>query len=172
MDREGLVVRVASRIGNAHRDRVTGLGLEVQHTVVQEGLGGSSLPAIRDNGADSYDADIDSIRLGYDGGSRISGDHDLIGVVNLDPGAHVSAGIIADQWDLQFYITNLLDDDTVTSGGPNPGIPTALWRLGLVGDDAEIFNGAVAGPKLPSEAYANLPAPRIFGARFTIRFGE
>ncbi len=85
---------------------------------------------------------------------------------------NLSAGIVADQWDIQFYVTNVFDDDTVTSGGPNPGIPTALWRLGLVSDDTDTYSGAVAGPKLPSEAYANLPAPRIFGARFNIRFGN
>lgn len=85
---------------------------------------------------------------------------------------NISAGILADTWDVQFYITNLLDDDTVTSGGSNPGLPTALWRLGLVSDNTGTYSGAVAGPKLPSETYANLPAPRILGARFTIRFGQ
>lgn len=77
---------------------------------------------------------------------------------------NISAGILAEEWDLQFYINNVLDDDTVTSGGSNPGISTAQWRLGLA-------DGAVAGPKLPSDVYANLPAPRIVGARFNWRFG-
>jgi outer membrane receptor protein involved in Fe transport len=85
---------------------------------------------------------------------------------------NLSFGILADAWDVQFYLTNIFDDDTITSGGPNPGIPTALWRLGLVSDSTGTFSGAVAGPKLPSEAYANLPAPRILGARFKIRFGK
>lgn len=85
---------------------------------------------------------------------------------------NVSLGVLADVWDVQFYVTNVFDDDTVISGGPNPGIPTALWRLGLVSDSTGTYSGAVAGPKLPSEAYANLPAPRILGVRFNIRFGQ
>ncbi len=77
---------------------------------------------------------------------------------------NVSAGILGDNWDVQFYINNVFDDDTITSAGGNPGIATAQWRLGLA-------DGAVAGPKLPSDVYANLPAPRILGARFNWRFG-
>lgn len=85
---------------------------------------------------------------------------------------NVSLGITADTWDLQFYVNNVFDDDTVITGGANPGIPTASFGFGF-----ESFNGLVppginAGPKLPSDAYANLPDPRLVGARINFRFGE
>jgi outer membrane receptor protein involved in Fe transport len=76
-----------------------------------------------------------------------------------------SVGLLAEQWDLQLYVNNVFDDDTVTSGGSLAGISTAQWRLGLA-------DGAVAGPKLPSSNYGNLPNPRVFGARINWRFGQ
>jgi len=85
---------------------------------------------------------------------------------------NISAGILADTWDVQFYVNNVFDDDTVTAGGPNPGIPSAQWRLGLANDGTGIGKTAVAGPKLPSEIYANLPNPRVYGMRINWRFGQ
>jgi iron complex outermembrane receptor protein len=84
---------------------------------------------------------------------------------------NISAGILADIWDVQFYINNAFDDDTVTAGGPNPGLPTAQWRLGLANDGVSDIT-AVAGPKLPSESYGNLPNPRVVGVRINWRFGN
>ena len=78
---------------------------------------------------------------------------------------NLSVGLLAEQWDLQLYVNNVFDDDTVTSGGSLAGISTAQWRLGLA-------DGAVAGPKLPSNNYGNLPNPRVFGARINWRFGQ
>jgi outer membrane receptor protein involved in Fe transport len=77
---------------------------------------------------------------------------------------NVSAGIVGDNWDVQFYINNVFDDDTITSAGGNPGLPRAQWRLGLA-------DGAVAGPKIPNDVFVNMPIPRIFGARVNWRFG-
>ncbi len=81
---------------------------------------------------------------------------------------NVSLGILADAWDLQLYVTNLLDNDTVTSGGGNPGIPTGSFGFGFTNPGPQVN----AGPKLPSDVYANMPNPRIVGARVNFRFGE
>jgi outer membrane receptor protein involved in Fe transport len=83
-------------------------------------------------------------------------------------------GIMADVWDLQFYLTNVFDDDTVISGGPNPGIPTGSFGFGFslppqIGQGGPGIN---AGPRLPSDIYANLPNPRVFGVTAKFRFGE
>jgi outer membrane receptor protein involved in Fe transport len=83
-------------------------------------------------------------------------------------------GILADVWDVQLYVNNVFDDDTVTSGGPNPGIPTGSFGFGFSLPPS--FNdggpGINAGPKLPSDIYANLPNPRIVGVSAKFRFGE
>ena len=80
---------------------------------------------------------------------------------------NISAGIIADFWDVQFYVTNVFDDDTVISGGANPGIPTGSFGFGFTpGPQVN------AGPKLPSDVYINLPNPRLIGVRANFRFGE
>jgi outer membrane receptor protein involved in Fe transport len=83
-------------------------------------------------------------------------------------------GILSDVWDVQFYVTNVFDDDTVISGGPNPGIPTGSFGFGfsLPPSFAQGGPGINAGPKLPSDIYANLPTPRIFGVSAKFRFGE
>lgn len=77
---------------------------------------------------------------------------------------NISAGVMGDIWDVQFYVENVFDDDTVITASGNAGISTAQWRLGLA-------DGAVAGPKLPSDTFANLPNPRLIGARINWRFG-
>jgi len=80
---------------------------------------------------------------------------------------NASIGILADTWDVQLYVNNVFDDDTVTSGGGNPGIPTGSFGFGFTpGPQVN------AGPKLPSDVYANMPNPRIVGARVNFRFGE
>ena len=82
---------------------------------------------------------------------------------------NISSGVIADFWDVQLYVNNVFDDDTITSGGGNPGIPTGSFGVGL----AQVGGfDVVAGPKLPSDVYANMPNPRIVGVRGNLRFGE
>ncbi len=83
-------------------------------------------------------------------------------------------GILADRWDVQLYITNLFDDDTVISGGANPGIPTGNFGFGfsLPPSFAQGGPGINAGPKLPSDIYANMPDPRIIGVNAKFRFGQ
>ncbi len=78
-------------------------------------------------------------------------------------------GLLQDTWDVQFYVTNVFDSDTIISGGPNPGIATGNFGFGI----AALFPPSVnAGPKLPSDIYANLPNPRIAGIRANFRFGQ
>ncbi|HJP04744.1 MAG TPA: hypothetical protein QF799_06870, partial [Gammaproteobacteria bacterium] len=71
--------------------------------------------------------------------------------------------------DLQFYLNNAFDDKTVLSGGPNPGIITGDFNFGFIDLIPPTVN---AGPKIPSDMYANLPNPRIAGVRFNMRFGQ
>ena len=78
-------------------------------------------------------------------------------------------GLLADSWDVQLYINNVFDSDTVISGGPNPGIPTGSFGFGLV--TPPFPPGINAGPKLPSDVYINLPNPRIVGLNAKFRFG-
>ena len=93
---------------------------------------------------------------------------------------NVSLGLVADTWDLQFYVNNLLDDDTPISGGANPGLVTGSFGFGFYGGspsnlgvqgDGGSFPGINAGPKIPSDVYVNMPDPRVIGARLRIQFG-
>ena len=78
-------------------------------------------------------------------------------------------GILADRWDVQLFINNVFDSDTVISGGPNPGIPTGSFGLGL--SSPPFPPGVNAGPKLPSDVFLNMPDPRIIGVSGKLRFG-
>ena len=78
-------------------------------------------------------------------------------------------GILADRWDVQLFINNVFDSDTVTSGGPNPGIPTGSFGIGL--STPPFPPGVNAGPKLPSDVFLNMPDPRIIGVSGKLRFG-
>lgn len=83
-------------------------------------------------------------------------------------------GILANSWDVQLFVQNVFDSDTVISGGPNPGIPTGSFGFGFslppsFGDGGPGIN---AGPKLPSDIYLNLPNPRIVGINAKFRFGK
>lgn len=79
-------------------------------------------------------------------------------------------GIMADYWDVTFFLNNVFDDDTIITGGPNPGIPTGSFGFGI--GVPPFPPGINAGPKLPSDAYAQLPNPRRAGIRATFRFGQ
>jgi hypothetical protein len=96
-------------------------------------------------------------------------------VVNFDSYSltDLRFGLLADSWDVQLYINNVFDSDTVISGGPNPGIPTGSFGFGfsLPPSFAEGGPGINAGPKLPSDIYVNLPNPRIIGLNAKFRFG-
>jgi outer membrane receptor protein involved in Fe transport len=82
------------------------------------------------------------------------------------------AGILGDVWDLTFFLDNVFDDDTIKTGGSNPGIATGSFGFGLGPADGGGAPGINAGPKLPSDTYAQLPNPRIAGVRVSLRFGE
>jgi outer membrane receptor protein involved in Fe transport len=80
-------------------------------------------------------------------------------------------GLMGSSWDVQFYVNNVFDNDTVISGGPNPGIATGTFGFGLT-TPPTLGSGINAGPKLPSDIYANMPNPRIFGLNAKFRFGQ
>ena len=87
-------------------------------------------------------------------------------------------GVQNDNWDIQLFMDNALDSDTVLSGGSVPGILTGNFGIGLAGEPPSPnapggnFPGVNAGPKLPSDVYVNMPDPRIAGIRFTWRYGQ
>ncbi len=89
---------------------------------------------------------------------------------------NISVGLIADKWDLQIYVNNLLDDDTPIAGGANPGLVTGSFGLGFCGCvppgvPGAGFPGVNAGPILDSDIYINMPDPRVIGARIKFLFG-
>ena len=78
-------------------------------------------------------------------------------------------GLLADNWDVQFYINNVFDEDAVLNAGPTVGIPNAQFVLGVA--TPPDVTAVIAGPNLPQDLYANLPNPRLFGVRVNARFG-
>ena len=86
---------------------------------------------------------------------------------------NIALGLVKDEWDVQFYVANLFDDETIISGGSNPGIPTGSFGIGIDFTTTTPIPPSVnAGPKLPSDIYANLPDPRLVGVRVNLRFGQ
>jgi outer membrane receptor for ferric coprogen and ferric-rhodotorulic acid len=83
-------------------------------------------------------------------------------------------GIDDDTWGLQIYVDNLFADQTVRNAGPSVGIPNANFAFGLASPPAGFTPGVslLAGPILPQDLFANLPPPRLIGARLTWRFGD
>jgi outer membrane receptor protein involved in Fe transport len=79
-------------------------------------------------------------------------------------------GILADRWDVQLFINNVFDDDTVITAGPSPGIPTGSFGFGFV-SPPPVGEGINAGPILPSDIFINMPNPRIVGISGKMRFG-
>ena len=78
-------------------------------------------------------------------------------------------GILADTWDVQFYVDNVFDDDTIQNAGPAVGIPNAQFVIGVA--TPPDVTAVIAGPNLPQDLYANLPSPRLVGLRVNARFG-
>ena len=82
---------------------------------------------------------------------------------------NISLGVESDAWDVQLYVNNLFDDDTIITGGFNPGIANASFGFGFVQAGGL---GVNAGPKLAADINANIPDPRIVGVRANFRFGK
>ena len=78
-------------------------------------------------------------------------------------------GLIADYWDVQLYVLNVFDDDTVQSAGTGPAIPASDFRFGLVQQPGAI--SVIAAPKIYTSVFANMPNPRQFGVSARFRFG-
>jgi outer membrane receptor protein involved in Fe transport len=68
------------------------------------------------------------------------------------------AGIEGESWEFLVYVNNLLDDDTIRTGGSGPDFAEQVSELGFT-----------AGLGV-SHYFGVLPDPQIFGARLTIRF--
>jgi hypothetical protein len=67
-------------------------------------------------------------------------------------------GLTQDNWEFLFYINNLLDDDTIQTGGSGPDFATQVTQLG--------FTAGLG----TSHFFGVLPDPRNFGAKLTVRF--
>jgi outer membrane receptor protein involved in Fe transport len=85
---------------------------------------------------------------------------------NLD----LRLGLKSVNWDVQGYVTNLLDDDTVRSASNQPGL-SCCFHLGVTTDLGGQFGSVGSTAEVPSARAAFLPPPRIFGLRATYRFG-
>jgi outer membrane receptor protein involved in Fe transport len=81
-------------------------------------------------------------------------------------------GIIADTWEVTGFVDNVFDDDTIQSGGSNPGLVTGSFGIGITGQTSTGSPQVNAGPILDSDIYGNMPNPRIAGVRATFRFGN
>ena len=89
-------------------------------------------------------------------------------------------GFRGERWNFLMYIDNLLDDDTVVSGGGGPGLGCCFILgsgLDAAGESLEQL-GLETQPRsavmvdLPLYNTAFLPDPRIVGARLSWRFGD
>lgn len=71
---------------------------------------------------------------------------------------NVRIGMTSDRWDMQVFVNNITDDDTVQAGSANPGDVAQSLA------DPSNFSPA-------NTAGVSLPDPRIVGFRFAYRFG-
>jgi outer membrane receptor protein involved in Fe transport len=69
-------------------------------------------------------------------------------------------GVVHPKYEIIAYVDNLLDDDTIKSGGSGPDFGRQVSETG--------FTGGLG----VSHFFGTLPDPRIFGVRATYRFGE
>jgi outer membrane receptor protein involved in Fe transport len=68
-------------------------------------------------------------------------------------------GLVHPQYEIIAYVDNVLDDDTLRSGGSGPDFARQVAETG--------FTGGLG----VSHYFGSLPDPRIFGVRATYRFG-
>jgi iron complex outermembrane receptor protein len=68
------------------------------------------------------------------------------------------AGLNSDQWELQVYVKNLLDDDTIRTGGNGPDFGAQVGELGFTAGFGT------------THWFGILPNPQQFGAMFTYHF--
>jgi outer membrane receptor protein involved in Fe transport len=109
------------------------------------------------------------------------------------------AGISKGNFEGILYVKNLLDDDTVVSGGNGPDIGNSDFRFGMVFTDCALFPGGehvpggggvsggcfvpgqnpngkqfapsiTAAPSIGNAWYASIPDPRQVGLKFTYSF--
>ncbi|MEQ1800897.1 MAG: TonB-dependent receptor [Gammaproteobacteria bacterium] len=71
---------------------------------------------------------------------------------------NLQLGLTGDKWELVGYVDNLLDDDTIKTGGSGPDFGKQVTELGFTAGLGVGFN------------FAPLPDPRVFGIRLSRRF--
>ncbi|MEZ5566310.1 MAG: TonB-dependent receptor [Gammaproteobacteria bacterium] len=71
---------------------------------------------------------------------------------------NLQLGLTGDKWEMVGYIDNLLDDNTIKTGGSGPDFGEQVSELGFVAGLGVQFT------------FAPLPDPRVFGIRLTRRF--
>lgn len=71
---------------------------------------------------------------------------------------NLQLGLSGEDWELVSYVDNLLDDDTIKTGGSGPDFGKQVSDLGFVAGLGVLFN------------FGPLPDPRLFGIRYTMRF--
>jgi outer membrane receptor protein involved in Fe transport len=71
---------------------------------------------------------------------------------------NLQLGLTGDKWEMVGYIDNLLDDDTIKTGGSGPEFGQQVTELGFVAGLGVQFT------------FAPLPEPRVFGVRLSRRF--
>jgi hypothetical protein len=68
------------------------------------------------------------------------------------------AGLTSDQWEFLVYVKNLLDDDTIRTGGPGPDFGAQVGELGFTSGFGT------------THWFGVLPNPQQFGAQLTYLF--
>jgi outer membrane receptor protein involved in Fe transport len=71
---------------------------------------------------------------------------------------NLQLGLTGDKWEMVGYIDNLMDDDTIKTGGSGPEFGQQVTELGFVAGLGVQFT------------FAPLPEPRVFGVRLSRRF--
>lgn len=71
---------------------------------------------------------------------------------------NLQLGLTGEKWELVGYIDNLLDDNTLKSGGSGPDFGKQVTDLGFVAGLGVLFD------------FGPLPDPRVFGVRLTLKF--
>jgi outer membrane receptor protein involved in Fe transport len=84
--------------------------------------------------------------------------------------ADMQIGLLANNWEVLAYVTNLFDDDTVRSAGGGPGLGCCF----VLGSTIDLAGQAIPETvvvDLPLYTSAFLPPPRVIGVRASYRFG-
>ncbi|MEZ5474794.1 MAG: TonB-dependent receptor [Steroidobacteraceae bacterium] len=92
--------------------------------------------------------------------------------------SNLRVGLEGERWSAQLYVDNLLNDDTIKSGGTGPGNAQAdlrqavfLGQLAIPSTPVNFRNPVPPfGLAIPTSVFVDLPDPRTIGVRFNYRF--